>query len=253
MTAVRVIPCLDVKDGRVVKGVHFENLQEVGDPVEHASFYSKEKADEIVFLDISATVEGRQTMLGVVKSVKEAISIPMTVGGGIRTTQDIEELLNAGADKISISTSAVKTPVLIEEGAKKFGSQHIIVAIDAKKTGENKWEVYVEGGRTPTGLDVCAWAKKVQDFGAGELLLTSMDMDGTQQGYDVGLTRAVAESVNIPVIASGGAGTLQHMADVVIYGKASAVLLASLLHSRKYTIGQIKTFLRGINNARGKT
>lgn len=253
MTAVRVIPCLDVKDGRVVKGVHFENLQEVGDPVEHASFYSKEKADEIVFLDISATVEGRQTMLGVVKSVKEVISIPMTVGGGIRTTQDIEELLNAGADKISISTSAVKTPVLIEEGAKKFGSQHIIVAIDAKKTGENKWEVYVEGGRTPTGLDVCAWAKKVQDFGAGELLLTSMDMDGTQQGYDVGLTRAVAESVNIPVIASGGAGTLQHMADVVIYGKASAVLLASLLHSRKYTIGQIKTFLRGINNARGKT
>ncbi|NLG11922.1 MAG: imidazole glycerol phosphate synthase subunit HisF [Elusimicrobia bacterium] len=253
MTAVRVIPCLDVKDGRVVKGVHFENLQEVGDPVEHASFYSKEKADEIVFLDISATVEGRQTMLGVVKSVKEAISIPMTVGGGIRTTQDIEELLNAGTDKISISTSAVKTPVLIEEGAKKFGSQHIIVAIDAKKTGENKWEVYVEGGRTPTGLDVCAWAKKVQDFGAGELLLTSMDMDGTQQGYDVGLTRAVAESVNIPVIASGGAGTLQHMADVVIYGKASAVLLASLLHSRKYTIGQIKTFLRGINNARGKT
>lgn len=253
MTAVRVIPCLDVKDGRVVKGVHFENLQEVGDPVEHASFYSKEKADEIVFLDISATVEGRQTMLGVVKSVKEAISIPMTVGGGIRTTQDIEELLNAGADKISISTSAVKTPVLIEEGAKKFGSQHIIVAIDAKKTGENKWEVYVEGGRTPTGLDVCAWAKKVQDFGAGELLLTSMDMDGTQQGYDVGLTRAVAESVNIPVIASGGAGTLQHMADVVIYGKASAVLLASLLHSRKYTIKQIKTFLRGINNARGKT
>lgn len=253
MTAVRVIPCLDVKDGRVVKGVHFENLQEVGDPVEHASFYSKEKADEIVFLDISATVEGRQTMLGVVKSVKEAISIPMTVGGGIRTTQDIEELLNAGTDKISISTSAVKTPVLIEEGAKKFGSQHIIVAIDAKKTGENKWEVYVEGGRTPTGLDVCAWAKKVQDFGAGELLLTSMDMDGTQQGYDVGLTRAVAESVNIPVIASGGAGTLQHMADVVIYGKASAVLLASLLHSRKYTIKQIKTFLRGINNARGKT
>lgn len=253
MTAVRVIPCLDVKDGRVVKGVHFENLQEVGDPVEHASFYSNEKADEIVFLDISATVEGRQTMLGVVKSVKEVISIPMTVGGGIRTTQDIEELLNAGADKISISTSAVKTPVLIEEGAKKFGSQHIIVAIDAKKIDKNKWEVYVEGGRTPTGLDVCAWAKKVQDFGAGELLLTSMDMDGTQQGYDVGLTRAVAESVNIPVIASGGAGTLQHMADVVIYGKASAVLLASLLHSRKYTIKQIKTFLRGINNARGKT
>lgn len=253
MTAVRVIPCLDVKDGRVVKGVHFENLREVGDPVEHASFYSKEKADEIVFLDISATVEGRQTMLGVVKSVKEAISIPMTVGGGIRTTQDIEKLLNAGADKISISTSAVKNPVLIEEGAKKFGSKRIIVAIDAKKTGENKWDVYVEGGRTPTGLDVCDWAKKVQDLGAGELLLTSMDMDGTQQGYDVGLTRAVAESVNIPVIASGGAGTLQHMADVVIYGKASAVLLASLLHSRKYTIKQIKTFLRGINNARGKT
>jgi len=245
MVAVRVIPCLDVKDGRVVKGVHFENLREAGDPVEHASFYSREKADEIVFLDISATIEGRKTMVDVVKRVSDVVFIPMTVGGGIRNLQDIEELLKAGADKVSINTSAVRNPELIEEGAKRFGSQCIIVAIDAKKVEDNRWEVYVESGKTPTGLDAVDWAKKVQELGAGEVLLTSIDMDGTQKGYDIELTRSVAESVSIPVIASGGAGTLQHMADVIIKGKASAVLLASLLHFRKYTIAQIKEFLKG--------
>jgi len=245
MVAVRVIPCLDVKDGRVVKGVHFENLREAGDPVEHASFYSREKADEIVFLDISATIEGRKTMVDVVKRVSDVVFIPMTVGGGIRSLQDIEELLKAGADKVSINTSAVRNPELIEEGAKRFGSQCIIVAIDAKKAEDNRWEVYVESGKTPTGLDAVDWAKKVQELGAGEILLTSIDMDGTQKGYDIELTRSVSESVSIPVIASGGAGTLQHMADVIIKGKASAVLLASLLHFRRYTIAQIKEFLKG--------
>ena len=245
MVAVRIIPCLDVKDGKVVKGVHFENLREAGDPVEHASFYSREKADEIVFLDISATIEGRKTMVDVVKRVSDVVFIPMTVGGGIRNLQDIEELLKAGADKVSINTSAVRNPELIEEGAKRFGSQCIIVAIDAKKVEDNRWEVYVESGKTPTGLDAVDWAKKVQELGAGEVLLTSIDMDGTQKGYDIELTRSVAESVSIPVIASGGAGTLQHMADVIIKGKASAVLLASLLHFRKYTIAQIKEFLKG--------
>jgi len=245
MVAVRIIPCLDVKNGRVVKGVHFENLREAGDPVEHASFYSKEKADEIVFLDISATIEGRKTMVDVVRKVSEVVFIPMTVGGGIRNLQDIEELLKSGADKVSINTSAVRNPDLIKEGAKRFGSQCIIVAIDAKKVEDNRWEVYVESGKTPAGLDAVDWAKKVQELGAGEILLTSIDMDGTQKGYDIELTRSISESVSIPVIASGGAGTLQHMADVIIKGKASAVLLASLLHFRKYTIAQIKEFLKG--------
>ncbi|MCM8829855.1 MAG: imidazole glycerol phosphate synthase subunit HisF [Candidatus Omnitrophica bacterium] len=244
MAAIRIIPCLDVKDGKVVKGVHFENLREAGDPVEHASFYSKENADEIVFLDISATIEGRKTMVDVVKNVSDVVFIPMTVGGGIRNVENIEELLKAGADKISINTSAVKTPELIKEGAKRFGSQCIIVAIDAKRAGKGRWEVYIESGKTPTGLDAVEWAKKVQDLGAGEVLLTSIDMDGTQKGYDIELTKAVAESISIPVIASGGAGTLEHMSDVIIKGKASAVLLASLLHFRKYTIRQIKEFLK---------
>ncbi|MCM8761946.1 MAG: imidazole glycerol phosphate synthase subunit HisF [Candidatus Omnitrophica bacterium] len=244
MAAIRIIPCLDVKDGKVVKGVHFENLREAGDPVEHASFYSKENADEIVFLDISATIEGRKTMVDVVKRVSEVVFIPMTVGGGIKSVENIEELLKAGADKISINTSAVRNPELIKEGAKRFGSQCIIVAIDAKRIGKSRWEVYIESGKTPTGLDAVEWAKKVWDLGAGEILLTSIDMDGTQKGYDVELTKAVAESISIPVIASGGAGTLEHMSDVIINGKASAVLLASLLHFRKYTISQIKEFLK---------
>jgi imidazole glycerol-phosphate synthase subunit HisF len=244
MAAIRIIPCLDVKDGRVVKGVHFENLIEAGDPVEHADFYSREKADELVFLDISATIEGRKTMVDVVKKVSEVVFIPMTVGGGIKSLQDIENLLKAGADKISINTSAVKTPDLIKEGAKKFGSQCIVVAIDGKKTAENQWEVYIESGKTPTGIDAVEWAKKVEGWGAGEILLTSIDMDGTQKGYDVPLTRSVADSVRLPVIASGGAGTLEHLSEVIKEGRASAVLLASLLHFRKYTIAQIKDYFK---------
>lgn len=243
MAAVRIIPCLDVKDGKVVKGVHFKNLTEAGLPVEQAAFYSKEKADELVFLDISATIEGRKTMLEVVKEVAGVVFIPLTVGGGINTIADIENLLNAGADKVSINTAAVKTPQIISEGAKKFGSQCIVVAIDAKREAD-KWEVYIESGQTPTGINAVDWARRIEDMGAGEVLLTSIDMDGTQNGYDNELTRAVAESVNIPVIASGGAGSLQHMHEVVSKGKASALLLASLLHYRTLTIAEIKDYLR---------
>jgi len=248
MVAVRIIPCLDVKEGNVVKGIHFENLRFAGDPVEHARFYSNEGADELVFLDISATIEGRKTMIDVVKKVAEVVFIPLTVGGGIKSIQDIENLLKAGADKVSINTAAVKNPSLIKEGAKKFGSQCIVVAIDGKRKGDS-WEVYIESGKTPTGLDVIEWAKKVEDLGAGEILLTSIDMDGTQQGYDIELTRKVSENINIPVIASGGAGKLEHLYEVIVEGKASAVLLASVLHYRKFTIQQIKDFLKnkGIN------
>jgi len=244
MATVRIIPCLDVKEGSVVKGVHFENLVGAGDPVQQASFYSGEKADELVFLDISATIEGRKTMLDVVKKVAEVVFIPLTVGGGINSIEDIEKLLKAGADKISINTAAVRNPSLIEEGADKFGSQCIVVAIDGKRTGSGKWEVYVESGKTPTGLDVVEWAVKMEKLGAGEILLTSIDMDGTQKGYDIEMTRAVSESVSIPVIASGGAGTLEHLAGVIKEGKASAVLLASLLHFRKYTVAEIKDYLK---------
>ncbi|MBN1445567.1 MAG: imidazole glycerol phosphate synthase subunit HisF [Candidatus Omnitrophica bacterium] len=243
MAAIRVIPCLDVKEGRVVKGVHFENLIEAGDPVEHAAFYSGERADELVFLDISATIEGRKTMVDVVKKVSEVVFIPLTVGGGITSLQDIEKLLKAGADKISINTSAVKTPGLIKEGAEKFGSQCIVVAIDGKQSASG-WEVCIESGKTPTGIEVKEWAKKVEGLGAGEILLTSIDMDGTQKGYDIQMTRTVADNVRVPVIASGGAGTLEHMSTIVKEGKASAVLLASLLHFRKYTIAEIKNYFR---------
>ena len=244
MVAVRIIPCLDVKDGKVVKGIHFENLKIAGDPVENASFYSKEGADEIVFLDISATIEGRKTMVEVVKRVAEVVFIPLTVGGGINSIDDIEKLLSNGADKISINTAAVKNPKIIEESAKKFGSQCIVIAIDAKKIGESKWEVYIESGKKTTGIDVIEWAKKVEDLGAGEILLTSIDRDGTQDGYDIELTKSVSENVNIPVIASGGAGKLEHLYDAIVYGKASAVLIASLLHFRILTIPQIKSYLK---------
>ncbi|HDD64722.1 MAG TPA: imidazole glycerol phosphate synthase subunit HisF [Firmicutes bacterium] len=249
MVTKRIIPCLDVKDGKVVKGVHFRNLKFAGDPVENASYYSKEGADEIVFLDISATIEGRKTMIDVVKRVAEVVFIPLTVGGGIRKLSDIEEILKSGADKISINTAAVKNPDLIKEASRKFGSQCIVVAIDAKRKSDDRWEVYIESGKTPTGLDAIEWAKKVEDLGAGEILLTSIDMDGTQQGYDIELTRRVSENVNIPIIASGGAGKLEHLYDVIVKGKASAVLLASVLHYRKFTIPQIKNFLKdkGIN------
>jgi cyclase len=249
MVTVRIIPCLDVKDGKVVKGIHFEDIRIAGDPVENASFYSKEGADELVFLDISATIEGRKTMVDVVKKVADVVFIPFTVGGGISTLSDIEILLSNGADKISINTSAVKKPDLITEGAKKFGSQCIVVAIDAKKIDERRWEVYIESGKRPTGIDVLNWAKKVEDLGAGEILLTSIDKDGTQDGYDIELTRIVSESVKIPVIASGGAGKLEHLYEAIVKGKASAVLIASLLHFRILTIPQIKNYLKekGIN------
>lgn len=244
MAAIRIIPCLDVKDGRVVKGVHFKNLLDAGDPAEHADFYSRERADELVCLDISATPEGRNTMVDVVRKVSDVIFIPMTVGGGIKSLQHIETFLKAGADKISMNTFAVRNPEVIREGAKKFGSQCIVIAIDGKNIGKDRWEVYVEGGKTPTGIDVVEWARKVEDLGAGEILLTSIDMDGTQSGYDVRMTRTVADSVRLPVIASGGAGALEHLSDVVKKGRASAVLLASLLHFRKFTIAQIKDYFR---------
>jgi len=244
MVSVRIIPCLDVKDGQVVKGIHFENLVRAGDPVEQAAFYSKEKADELVFLDISATIEGRRTMLDVVRKVAEVVFIPLTVGGGITSIDDIEKLLKAGADKISINTAAVRNTSLIEEGAKRFGSQCIVVAIDGKKVSPSGWEVHVESGKTPTGLDVVEWARKVEDLGAGELLLTSIDMDGTQKGYDIEMTRRVSENVSIPVIASGGAGSLEHLYRVISDGKASAILIASLLHFRKYTVEEIKLYLK---------
>jgi len=247
MVTVRIIPCLDVKDGKVVKGVHFENLKIAGDPVENASYYCKEGADELAFLDISATIEGRKTMIDVVKKVAEVIFIPFTVGGGISSLEDIEKLLSNGADKISINTSAVKNPDLIKEGARKFGSQCIVVAIDAKKIGEGKWEVYIESGKKPTGLDVVEWAKRVEDLGAGEILLTSIDRDGTQDGYDIELTKIVSENVSIPVIASGGAGKLEHLYEAIVEGKASALLLASLLHFRILTIPQIKKYLKARN------
>ncbi|HOK57210.1 MAG TPA: imidazole glycerol phosphate synthase subunit HisF [bacterium] len=249
MVTVRIIPCLDVKDGKVVKGIHFEDIRVAGDPVENASFYSKEGADELVFLDISATIEGRKTMIDAVRKVADVVFIPFTVGGGISSLNDIEILLSNGADKISINTAAVKNPDLIKEGAKKFGSQCIVVAIDAKKTERETWEVYIESGKKPTGIDVLDWAKKVEDFGAGEILLTSIDRDGTQDGYDIDLTRIVSENVKIPVIASGGAGKLEHLYEAVVKGKASAVLIASLLHFRILTIPQIKKYLRekGVN------
>ena len=251
MLAKRIIPCLDVKDGRVVKGVHFKNLRDAGGPVENAAFYSKEGADELVFLDITATIENRKTVVEMVKATARKVFIPFTVGGGIRGIKDIEILLKSGADKISINTAAVKNPKLIEEASRKFGSQCIVVAIDAKQatrckhlTRSSRWEVYINGGNTPTGIDAVKWAKKVEKLGAGEILLTSMDRDGTKDGYDIELTRAISESVNIPVIASGGAGNLKHLYEALTKGKADAVLAASIFHYRTYTIRQAKEYLK---------
>jgi len=243
MLAKRIIPCLDVDKGRVVKGVRFLNLRDAGDPVEVALEYEKQLADELVFLDITASAEGRNIMIDVVKRVAENVFMPFTVGGGIRNVEDMRKLLEAGADKVSINTSAVKNPDLITEGAKMFGSQCIVVAIDAKRKG-NSWEVYINGGRTPTGIDAVEWAKKVEGLGAGEILLTSMDMDGTKKGYDIELTRKVAESVNIPVIASGGAGKKEHFLEVFIKGKADAALAASLFHFRELNIIELKEYLQ---------
>ena len=229
----RIIPCLDVKDGRVVKGTNFVGLRDAGDPVELAAKYDEEGADELTFLDITASSDKRDTIVNV-----------FTVGGGIRTTDDMRALLKAGADKISVNTAAIKRPELIREGAEKFGRQCIVLAVDARRSGENSWEVYINGGRTPTGLDCLEWVKKAVALGAGEILLTSMDADGTKAGYDIPLTRAVSEAVPVPVIASGGAGELAHFYEVLTEGRADAVLAASVFHYGQFTIKQVKEYLR---------
>ena len=244
MHTKRIIPCLDVKDGRVVKGTNFVSLRDAGDPVELAAFYDRELADELVFLDITASSDGRNTMVDVVRRTASQVFIPFTVGGGIRSVDDIRTMLHAGADKVSLNTAAVKAPALIAEGAKSFGSQCIVLAVDAKRCGAGKWEVYINGGRTPTGLDVMEWIRRGVDLGAGEILLTSMDCDGTKDGYDNELNRAVSELVEVPVIASGGAGTLPHFADALVKGKADAVLAASVFHYGEFSIRQTKEYLR---------
>ena len=248
MYAKRIIPCLDVKNGRVVKGVNFVNLRDAGDPVECAIEYDKKGADELVLLDISATNEGRGTMIDIVSRVANSIFIPFTVGGGIRTTEDFKELLRAGADKISVNSAAVRNPDLINEAAYKFGSQCVVCAIDAKRREQGSWEVYLNGGRLPTGIDAVAWAQEAVSRGAGEILLTSMDCDGKKTGYDLELTRAVSERVGVPVIASGGAGALEHFYDALTVGKADAVLAASLFHFNEIPIETLKAYLseRGI-------
>ena len=245
MVALRIIPCLDVANGRVVKGVNFVGLRDAGDPVELACSYSNQGADELVFLDIAATHEGRKTLVDLVRRTAEKVTIPFTVGGGISSLQGITDILRAGADKISLNSAAVRDPKLIFNGAKRFGSQCIVVAIDARKklSEDSGWDVYVKGGRDNTGLDAIDWAKKVAQLGAGEILLTSMDGDGTKAGYDLALTRAIAETVPIPVIASGGAGSLEHISEAFIEGNASAALLASLLHDNVLTIKEIKDYL----------
>lgn len=243
MLAKRIIPCLDVKDGRVVKGVNFVNLRDAGDPVENGIFYDREGADELVFLDITASSDRRRIILDMVKRVAETVHIPFTVGGGIRTVEDVRLILENGADKISINTAAVLNPELIRESAMKFGSQCIIVAIDAKRNIQNSWTVYRDGGRTPTERDAIAWAREACDLGAGEILLTSMDRDGTREGYDIELTRRIAESVPVPVIASGGVGSMEHMYEGLTAGKANAVLAASIFHFREISIREVKEYL----------
>jgi len=242
--AKRIIPCLDVDAGRVVKGVQFVDIRDAGDPVEIARRYDKEGADELTFLDITASSDQRETMVHVVEQVAGEVFIPLTVGGGIREVADIRRMLNAGADKVGINTAAVFNPEFVKQAAERFGSQCIVVAIDAKqvdKAGENPhWEIFTHGGRKPTGIDAIEWAQRMTDYGAGEILLTSMDRDGTRDGFDLALTRAVSEAVDVPVIASGGVGNLQHLADGVIEGKADAVLAASIFHFGEYTVGQAK-------------
>ncbi len=270
MLAKRIIPCLDVKDGRVVKGTNFIHLKDAGDPVENARVYDEQGADELTFLDITASSERRKIILEVVRRTAEEVFMPLTVGGGIRSLEDIRELLRAGADKVSINTAAVQEPGLLRKASEMFGSQCIVVAIDAKRVqaqdrlwaeGDDlaksnngdelseikkdlSWEVYIHGGRTPTGVDALDWAKKAEEYGAGEILLTSMDRDGTNIGYDLPLNRVFSESLSIPVIASGGAGTLEHLREAFVFGKADAVLAASIFHYRKYTIRQAKEFLK---------
>jgi cyclase len=271
MLAKRIIPCLDVKDGRVVKGTNFIHLRDAGDPVENARAYDEQGADELTFLDITASHERRKILLDVVRRTAEEVFMPLTVGGGIRSLEDIRELLQAGADKVSLNTAAVQKPDLVREASEKFGSQCIVVAIDAKRrpaesglwaraeeiAREGKgdelaargnrisWEVYIHGGRTPTGIDALEWARKVEEWGAGEILLTSMDRDGTKEGYDIPLTRTFSDSLTIPMIASGGAGTMEHLLEALVQGRADAVLAASIFHFRQHTIQEVKDFLRG--------
>lgn len=240
MQTKRIIPCLDIKDGRVVKGVNFVDLVDAGDPVENARFYDSEGADELCFLDISASSDKRNVILDMIKKISETIHIPFTVGGGIRTVEDVRLMLENGADKVSISTAAVLNPELISQAAKEFGSQCIIAAIDAKKNELGGWTVYINGGKTATEMDVVDWAVKTEKLGAGEILLTSMDKDGTKDGYDIELTRLVSEAVNIPVIASGGAGTVEHLYEGLTKGKADAVLAASIFHFREISIKEVK-------------
>ncbi|MBI5184219.1 MAG: imidazole glycerol phosphate synthase subunit HisF [Nitrospinae bacterium] len=261
MLAKRIIPCLDVKNGRVVKGVNFLNLADAGDPVENAEVYDREGADELVFLDITASHEERDTILHVVERTAEKVFMPLTVGGGVRTLEDIRNLLHAGADKVAINTAAVKDPEFVKRASARFGTQCIVVAVDAKRVrscegpfdksglspdalGRTKWEVFTHGGRNPTGLDALEWVKRMADYGAGEILLTSMDRDGTKAGYDIPLTRSVSEAVSIPVIASGGVGNLDHMCEGLLDGKADAVLAASIFHFREFTIRETKEFLK---------
>lgn len=275
MLTKRIIPCLDVKDGRVVKGINFVRLRDAGDPVENARMYDEQGADELTYLDITASAEKRRIILDVVRRTADEVFMPLTVGGGVRDLEDIRELLRAGADKVSINTAAVQDPDLVRQASEKFGSQCIVVAIDAKRRRPQEgawaradaligkengqdfpgllpglaWEVYIHGGRTPTGIDALSWARKMEDFGAGEILLTSMDRDGTKEGYDIVLTRAVSDAVRVPVIASGGAGTLEHLREALCQGRADAVLAASVFHYRQYTIREVKGYLRqhGIN------
>jgi len=251
MLAKRIIPCLDVKDGRVVKGVNFVNLQDAGDPVENAKFYDTERADELVFLDITASHERRNIILDVVQRTASEVFMPLTVGGGIRTLDDIRSLLNAGADKVSINTAAVQDQFFVKQAAEKFGSQCIVVAIDAKQRAQESgqaqlaWEVFIHGGRTPTGIDAVEWARLMERHGAGEILLTSMDCDGTQDGYDIPLTRAISRATTIPVIASGGAGNMEHLFAALADGEADAVLAASIFHYRQHSVREVKEYLAG--------
>ena len=247
MLAKRIIPCLDVRDGRVVKGVNFVNIRDAGDPVELARYYSDQGADEIVFLDITATHEARKTVADVVERTAEQVFVPLTVGGGIRTLDDFRELLRAGADKISVNSAAVARPELITEAAERFGSQCVVLAVDARSRGDGTWEVVVAGGRKPTGLDLLEWVKKGEALGAGEILLTSMDADGTKVGFDLSMTKAVTEAVGIPVIASGGCGGLSHFAEVFEETGCDAALAASLFHFGELTVPQVKDYLRTRN------
>ena len=244
MLAKRIIPCLDVFEGRVVKGVQFVNLKDAGDPVELASFYDEAGADELVFLDITASHEKRKTVIDVVSRTAEKVYIPFTVGGGLSNIDQIKDILSAGADKVSLNTAAFNNPSLVNEGAEKFGTQCMVVAIDAKKMkGKDDWEVYLHGGRTPTGVSALDWAQKVEELGAGEILLTSMDCDGGKDGYDLPLTSAIAERVRIPVIASGGAGTMEHFLEALTKGKADAALAASVFHYREFSVREVKEYL----------